>query len=227
MAITRPSLSKTLLQMELNRFYEKPVTRVAAGLVLSILCIAFFAVAAIKPTLETMAQLIKQIEEKKEVDQKLTVKINALSTGQRELTQKSQAASVIDTAIPATPDYDTLLLVIEKLATEHGILLTGFTATSVPLERSQTISPTEAGTLESLPFTLSAAGSYEQLIAFVRDLQNLQRIILIDRFDITRTHQDQESRLLLSVSARAFAFQKKIENPSDATPEAKLEEIIP
>lgn len=208
MPIQRPSLQKTLIQMDLNRFYDKPVTRVSAALLLSLLCVSFFALAAIKPTLETMAQLIKQIDEKKEIDQKLTQKITALSTAQRELSDKSSLFSMIDRAVPETPRFTELLTVFEKVASENSVGFGSVQIDQVPLESG--VTGRAPGTLISYPMILTFSGEYENLLATLRQLQSMGRIVLVDRFDIAPQVQDTTAKNLnLTVSIRAFSFVGK------------------
>lgn len=210
MAIQRPSLSKTLIQMELNRFYEKPVARVSAALIFSIVCIAFFGTFAIRPTLQTMAQLIKQIDEKKDIDQKLTQKIAALTTAQRELSQKQSQFALLDIAIPPSPQFTELLTVVEKAAAEQSVVFTSATIQKVPTEREQDFGLTQTDVnLESLPFILTFTGSYERLTSMLRELGNLQRILIVDHFDIIPTSEGTSDELSMSVSVRAFAFAGK------------------
>lgn len=205
MPIQRPSLQKTLIQMDLNRFYEKPVTRVSVALILSLLCIAFFAIAAIKPTLQTMAQLIKQIDEKKVLDEKLTQKINALTTAQRQLSEKETLFPILGIAIPDSPEFTQLLTVIEKLASEHGVVFASAQIPKVPLELTQAATgrPTQ---LVSHAITFTFTGSYENLTALMRDMVTLKRIIVIDRFDISPELSDTQSQLTLTLAVRAFSF---------------------
>lgn len=213
MAIRRPPLSNILVQMELNRFYENPITQVSLSLVFSVLCIAFFAVFAIRPTLLTMAGLIKEIEEKTQIDQKLTTKITNLQRAQQELVSKESTLSLLNIAIPSTPYYSQLLTVFEKLASEKSVIFTSATAQKVPLEEQVVVGIEGKNTikLESIPLTLTFKGPYEQLVILLAQLQNTKRLITVDRFDISPEQTDDEStgQLLLTVSVRAFTFTKK------------------
>jgi hypothetical protein len=49
----------------LNAFYQKPVAKVSLELFLSVGTIIFFAMFAIRPTLLTMSDLVKEIEDKR------------------------------------------------------------------------------------------------------------------------------------------------------------------
>ncbi len=224
MPIQRPSLRKTLLQIQLNRFYDKPIARVSLTLILSLLCIGFFAIAAIKPTLETMAQLIRNIEQQKEIDQKLTQKITALTVAQRELSQKESSFAVLDTAIPSTPKYNELLTALEKIASERQVVFVSAIAQEVPIEKTSIPISLQSSAdvpleLESFPLTLSFSGEYESLIGILEDLQNLRRVLLIDRFDMNPSQQQEASNILsLNVFVRAFGFTQSKGVPTPITP---------
>jgi Tfp pilus assembly protein PilO len=207
MAIQRPSLQKTLIQMDLNRFYDKPVTRISVALIMSLLCIGFFALAAIRPTLETMAQLLKQIDEKKALDVKLTQKISALSSAQRQLNDKENLFPLISLAVPNSAEFNDLVVVMEKLATDHQVAFGAAQIEKVPLE--DPVGKVGSSTkLVSYPITLSFTGSYDNLIALMKEMSNLKRVIVIDRFDITPNTSDQASNLVLTLAIRAFSFHQ-------------------
>jgi Tfp pilus assembly protein PilO len=208
MPVQRPSLQKLLLQVKLNKFYAKPVARVSLGLVLSILTILFFAIVAIKPTLDTMAELIKQIEEKQQIDRKLSLKITALASAQTELATKEAPSAILDKAIPSTPDFNILLSMIEKIGSERGITFNSLLVTTVPKERSATISATTltANNIESIPVSLSINGTYSQLFTALQDLQNLQRLVTIDRVEIVPPANSDDTNLNMTISLRAFAL---------------------
>lgn len=210
MPIQRPSLDRTLIQIDLNRFYEKPVTRISAALILSLISIAFFALAAIRPTLQTMAQLLKQIDEKKVLDTQLTQKINALTLAQSNLQKEEPLFPALAVAIPPTADFTTLMTVIEKVASEHQVIFNSAQIQKVPLEEkigSVSIQATKTS-LVSYPLTLSFSGGYQNLSDTMRELQSLKRIIVIDRFDISNQKKDQtqDTGLTLTVEVRAFSF---------------------
>ncbi len=208
MPIQRPSLDKTIIQIELNKFYEKPVTRISAALILSLISIAFFALAAIRPTLQTMAELLKQIDEKRTLDTQLSQKINALSVAQKNLLEKEPLFPALSIAIPQTADFTTLMTAIEKVASEHQVQFNSAQIQKVPLEEKATITPNGKLNLISYPITLSFTGSYQNLIDVMRELQGLKRIIVVDRFDVTTQKKDNSNpdALTLTVSVRAFSF---------------------
>ncbi len=204
MPIQRPTLQKIMIQAQLNKFYSHPVARVSMGLVLTILTVVFFALVAIKPTLQTMAELIRTIDDRKIVDQKLSQKIAALSSAQAELASKQQAAQILDVAIPSTPTFTLLLKEVEKLISEQNVTLVSLIAQSVPTERDPKTS--SISDLQSIPLTLTVTGSYENLIATLKSLYTLQRVLVVDRVDILPPSDQDTTTLNMSVALRAFAF---------------------
>ena len=74
----RQQLTNTLVE-----FYNQPIAKVSLELFLSIVAVIFFAIFAIRPTLLTMSDLIKELQEKEVLNEKLSQKTAALSSVQR------------------------------------------------------------------------------------------------------------------------------------------------
>ena len=66
------------------KFYQKPSAKVSSALLLTIFTTIFFAIFAIKPTLVTVAELLKTIEDQEEVVGKLKKKAASLAQAQEE-----------------------------------------------------------------------------------------------------------------------------------------------
>ena len=88
------------LKLALQVFYENPIAKVSLELFLTVITILFFAIAAIKPTLLTTADLVKEIEDKEELDKKLGQKMAALASAQLEYQMVEDKLDFIDHAIP-------------------------------------------------------------------------------------------------------------------------------
>ncbi|HSW89862.1 MAG TPA: type 4a pilus biogenesis protein PilO [Patescibacteria group bacterium] len=210
MQIQRPSLQKTLNQLQLNTFYEKPIARVSMSLILTILGVSFFALAAIRPTLQTMAGLIKQIDEKKILDEKLALKINALTLAQKELLAKEQRAAVLDDAIPQTAMFSQLLTALEKLASEQNISINSLNTTTIPIERAPDPTGKQALNVESVPFTMVVTGTYNELFNYLQAMQNLRRLIVVDKVVISPPSKEQKDKLNMGIAARAFDYTNQV-----------------
>jgi Tfp pilus assembly protein PilO len=167
-------LRKTLLQ-----FYHNPVAVVSMELLLSVGAVIFFAVFAIRPTLLTMSDLLKEIDDKKKLVEQLDRKIAALATIQTEYLQLQDRLVVLDEALPNTPQLIYSLKVIEKIAQEEGLILTAITVGEIPEEVDS--SPTAAGIQRiNVPVSIAVTGDYPTIRQFIETLQNNRRSFVID-----------------------------------------------
>ncbi len=104
-------------------FYQRPVAKVSLELFFSIGAVLFFAVFAIRPTLLTMSDLIKELEDKRNLDQQLSQKIAALSTAQASFLGAQNRLVVLDEAIPTSPQFIYSLKLLEKVASDNRLVI--------------------------------------------------------------------------------------------------------
>jgi Tfp pilus assembly protein PilO len=97
----------------------KPKAKAYTYLGISCLTVAFFIFFAIRPTINTIIGLQKQIKDNKEVESKLQEKISALSQLQAEYEIIQADLPILDTALPVKPNIDELIKTVEKLAFEN------------------------------------------------------------------------------------------------------------
>jgi Tfp pilus assembly protein PilO len=172
------------LAQSLSLFYEKPVAKASVELFLSIGAVLFFAIFAIRPTLLTMSDLIKEIDDKRQLDQKLNQKIAALSSAQTEFIKLEPRLGILNTAIPVNPDLILTLKIIEKLASDQKISITNINLNDVPKEID-----TETDYLklerQNLRFTISVSGDFPAIRAFVSSLMESRRSFLIEKISFT------------------------------------------
>ena len=90
--------------------YKKRAVVVYTGIILTLATITFFALFAIKPTVTTIASLVKEINSKKVVDQKLQTKINSLRQAQTNYSLISDKLVLIDQVLPQEPNLINLML---------------------------------------------------------------------------------------------------------------------
>ncbi len=128
MSINENSLlaKKEYLRKRYSRYYtwigpflSKPRNRAYTFLALSLFCAAFFLFFAIRPTINTIAGLRKQIEDKKLVEKKLQDKINALSQIQAEYEIIQSYLPALNSSLPTKAEVVDLVKSIEKLANEN------------------------------------------------------------------------------------------------------------
>lgn len=191
------------LMTALQQFYHQPVARVSIELFLSIGMILFFAVFAIRPTVLTMSDLLKEIEDKKQLDQQLSKKIAALSTAQSVYLELKDQLYVLDQALPNSPQLVSSLKVIEKAASELDLIITGMSVNEIPEEK--TVQNIELEKMErvDVPVTIALSGSYPTIRQFVERLKNYRRSFVISNLTFntqqTRGNKELEARITVSM----------------------------
>lgn len=192
MARTTPQLS-TLLE----RFYRNPVALVSFELFLSIGAILFLTIFAIRPTLLTMSDLVKQIEEKRRLQTQLTQKVAALNAAQESYNSLQGRLEVLEEAIPRGANLTYTLKVIEKLASDQGLVISNMTVLQVPQDPPATTPLTELERLP-MPIQLSVIGQYANIREFAEQLRNSRRSFVIER--ITFSTQDARGQKTLEAT---------------------------
>ena len=192
---TTPRITTKQVSQALDAFYQQPVARVSLELILTILMVIFLAVFAIRPTLVTMSDLIKEIEDKQKLSDDLSKKIAALSTTQVEYAAAEPKLVFLNEAIPSTPDLLTTLKIIEKLAEENKVIINTASINEVPPEVSEENAINDKTLVrKNLSASLSLTGDYVSIRSYVQALMNTRRSIIVDTitFSVQDT-RDQKS----------------------------------
>lgn len=187
------------LTTTLAQFYVHPVAQVSLELFLSIGAVVFFALFAIRPTLLTVSDLIKEIEDKKVLDQQLEQKITALNTVQTQYLELQTRLPVLDQAIPESPEAEKTLKTIEKLASDYRLLIE-----SIQLKELPTAAP-EATTFAqkerlSYPLVVVVAGDYPTIRAYVEAIRLTRRTMIIDTIVFSSSKEQQNKKLRASIT---------------------------
>lgn len=194
----------------LNNFYQKPIAKVSIELFLSVGTVLFFAVFAIRPTLVTMSDLIKEIDDKKKLDQQLTQKIAALSTAQSNYLRYQDQLYVLDEALPNQPNTVETAKILEKVASERFLLINSITVKDIP----QNEDPTQIKLSEyerlSYPVSITLTGDYPSIRQFVEDLLALRRSLVVDTVLFKTSEQRGVKQLQATVTISVPYFGKEI-----------------
>ncbi len=178
-----PKSKQEQIQIALLDFYKNPVARVSLELVFSILAVIFFAIFAVKPTLQTMSELIKEIEDKRALEEQLVQKIASLNTAQTQYQQFSSQFYLLDEAIPKTAELIEGLKIVEKIASNNGLVIKGISISAVPDELKQ--SNEFDAKRKLLTFNVDLTGDYLKIRQFIEDLMNNRRMMLVDQVNFS------------------------------------------
>lgn len=169
----------------LKVFYQKPVSQVSSAVLFSLATIIFFAVFAIKPTLVTIGELLKKIDDQKVILEKAKQKTASLAVAQQLYNQITPNLSVLDEAVP--PDYQIqqFLLWLESAAGSLKIPIKNIT-----VDKYYYPPATDKTTLvQELGFTVSFNTSYPNAKILLSNFNQLPRLITIN--SVTLGQEDQ------------------------------------
>lgn len=151
-------------------------------IILSIGTSIFFLIFAINPTLTTISNLRKQIEDAKFVEEKLSEKINNLSNLSKQYQQLEGSGDleyVLD-AVPRYPEVPTLVGQIRSIGDSSSVILTDIEILPV------IITSTNASKSSSFLFNVAGYSSFENSQKFLENLTIMQRVIDIKSIQITK-----------------------------------------
>ncbi|KKR91977.1 MAG: hypothetical protein UU42_C0006G0016 [Candidatus Woesebacteria bacterium GW2011_GWA1_41_13b] len=165
---------------------EQPLLRASLYLVLSLLLIIILILAALRPTLITIASLSGDIKQQGEIEKKLDAKITQVSQAQQILSANETKLLVLNQALPIGEEFSIWGKRMEELAQESGVTLTG-----VALENYQ-------------DFALTVQGNYIQLKSFLNRVESLRRLMKIESVQIVSS-----ANLTMIIKGKLESYEEK------------------
>src|SRR3990167_11255024 len=158
----------------LSRFYQKPVAKVSIFVVISFMTVSFFSLFAIKPTLVTISELVREIEDKKIVNQQMDGKLNDLARAQSEYLAIQNDLPIIFTALPEDPAVAKLILTLELAAVRQQVTWVNLQVEPVELWGGKTKREEQV-----VKFSGTVGGSFENLKSFLAAMDKLDRVTVV------------------------------------------------
>ncbi len=189
---------------DLSGFYKNKKARAYGTVILSLLTVSFFIFFAIRPTLKTIAQLIRQTKDQKIVATELEKKINNLSEAQRNYLTLETNLPLIEEALPQKAEIALLTKQIETLARQSGIAIVNLRFSEVNLTSNQKGKEEK----QEIKFSFNALGSYPNLKSFLRDLMILRRIVLVEAFSF-QSGKSESNILSLNLNGQAWFLNQQ------------------
>lgn len=181
--------------------YQSEQIKSFIWLSLSISTVAFFLIMAVKPTFVTIANLRKEIKEKKEASVKLQQKINAIVKAQEEYAKNADYMPLLDEALPNKSEFPQLASYFETAASSSGVELR--TVNFEKIGSQPKVAKGMDTKTSSFSFSVSAWGQYQQLKDFLGFVESSRRMINIKETNFNETKRNEESILSLTVSGEA------------------------
>lgn len=195
------------LQSTIIRFYNQPVAKVSLELFLSIGAVIFFAIFAIRPTILTMSDLIKEIEDKRKLDTQLAQKVASLSSVQTEYLNLQSRLGVLDVAIPSTPNLEEVLKILEKVASDQKLVISSIQVNEIPNQEDAEV-PFEQKVRQNLTININVTGDYQTIRNFVEQLRNSQRAFIVEKISFTVSEERGRKILKATITTSAQYFGK-------------------
>ncbi len=198
-----------LTQMKLRNFAKERYLRVAKAfpiiqeehtqryvmLILSFLAMSLLGLFAISPTINTIVELNRKLEDSKFVFDALNTKKAHLSSLHSQYDTLQTVWPVVDAAVPDAPNVGSLVGQVQEIAHQYALEITNIQTFPVELTKQST----QLATDTSFAFTISVDGPPDDLQAFVLALAKFDRVVRIE--SITLSNDEKSS---LTVRLRAY-----------------------
>lgn len=155
-----------------------PALRASLEFLLTLFAISFFALFALRPTTNTIAELWANINSQRQIKARLEQKIRDLTVSQEIWKTEQKRMETLDQALPKNPGPDAYIKQIEGLAASRGLGISFLKVDEVALRgeiEKQGEKKTKGQKTETISVSLSLSGVYTALLGFLEDLENLRR----------------------------------------------------
>lgn len=169
-------------------------------MIFALLTTAILVIFAIKPTVETILVLQKQLTNQTEVLQKVTQKANDLSLGKQNYDNLDQ--DIKNKIINAVPDRLTLKSVIGALEQSAKMHEASVSALQIQPLVIETESSNQQGVLSEVSFIFNTEGNYQNLVAILQDIRRSSRLISVDSLSVSKASEGET--LIMSLSGKAY-----------------------
>lgn len=194
---------KSFLLNTVDRYEERTDVRIYLEILLSLITISVFSVFALRPTLLTIAELIKEIEAKEELVNKLDNKIETITTAQILYDKQRSNIQLLKRSIPSNPKTDSLIYQLEGLVEKNGLMAQKLTINEIPLLKTKTVQkpqdPNKKADSTFIDFDVQISGDYTLLLSFMADVEKLLRPIKISNTSIISQQDDETGDITLKL----------------------------
>lgn len=179
---------------------KNPIIKTYGYAIFTIIMTIVFILFAIKPTLQTIVLLQKELENQLNALSKIDKKIEDLQIAQKNyLSLDEELKSKIEMSVPDNPSLPSLIRSLEgtTLGTEASISALQFQP--IVIEEKKT---SENYTIQEISFTFNIEGTYDTLKKILNNLRNDTRVVTIDNLSFNKVEGGRT--ILLSVTGKVY-----------------------
>lgn len=178
----------------IGEFVSKPQAHAFTTTIFSFLAVSLFGWYAIRPTLQTILYLRREIEDNKKVNQQMEEKIGKLIEAQATYQSVQDLIPYVSQALPETADALSALGQIRNIVLVRGASISAITISSTPLLSKNQSSPNQQAALTKTlpsrtakPVQLSVVlqGTYETLEGVITDIVSIRRLMTVESLNFT------------------------------------------
>lgn len=176
-----------------------PKKRQYTTVIFSFLAVSLFGWYAIRPTIQTILYLRREIKDKTKVNQQMEEKIAALIEAQATYQTVEIDLPLLTHALPNNPNIILLVSSLRTLAGESQASLSGVQVADIPILATETPVSTESAEVSDeleqppkptvvagknktieIPISVTLSGTYPTVKSFLEGLLNFRRIVSIE-----------------------------------------------
>lgn len=184
----------------LNASQNKQKATAYLYVIFSLIALSLFGIFAIGPTISTILDLNKQLEENKQALKQLEDKNAALKSLSAQYIDITSDLDLIDNAIPSSAGVAKLTRQIETLSNQNKLSVDKIDTGLMELfPAKNSNSP-----MFSFTFSISVSGGEQNINNFISDLVKMDRILSIERLT---TGKKTETIYATNISGKAFFYR--------------------
>lgn len=166
--------------LDIEPALKKPENQAYSAIIFSFLAVSLFGWYAIRPTMQTIFTLKREISDRTDVDKKMEDKISALIEAQASYQNIQDSIPLLVQALPPSSEPIRAVAQLQGLAQDTDVTMTGLSVPAVPLASppKKTALPS-AGNVASLDLSVTVSGAYTNVKSFLLGIQSLRRIMQI------------------------------------------------
>lgn len=202
-----------------TQYKERADIKVYLEILLSLITITIFSVFALRPTLITIAQLIKEVETKKEALAEINSKIQKLSQAQIIYDQQRKNISLLNSAVPDKALPHVIARQIEALTSKNNVEILRVNLGEAQILAAQDTNNTSSTQNQISPkqeFEISLQTevnieNYQNLLNLISDLEKLRMPIKFDSLSLSskENEKDNTKKVSLFLSGKMPYLYKK------------------
>lgn len=213
----------SLYFQRVNLLYQRPEIKASLEIILSVFTVTMLILFAIRPTITNIFSLQKKIADQEVLLKKTDNKIGQLITAQKQISENSQYIEQLSEVVPASFDYFSFTkrmvivakdnnVAVDTISLPGNIMAGKGNALDIPKEKAKNYSLPDKDGLLLVSAKFSVTGDQTGVFGFLTELENMDRVTLIENIDISKTQKsasDNRQALTVTGSVNFYSYEQK------------------